>query len=262
MSSETPKNHVSDPKDGDFRLSNASLDRLPGHIRRPAYDRSRRHAGHRPPRNWRVPPGAPGGGDRRPACGARRIGESSGPACEVRTRAMPSRRRIASTHWPFVPARAPSTGSSARCCMRSRQRETRALDRAHGRSGDAHRLADGHREGLLPHAANRRPGRAIIPTSFMTCKSRHAALGHRISRGRAGAPADCGRSALHRSVVRQSLRQWPYGGADRDAVRRLAIAQSRQMDRSRGGLPFDHGGPDRAGDHRPRPSGGFRPRSA
>ncbi|MET0877952.1 MAG: mannitol dehydrogenase family protein, partial [Tardiphaga sp.] len=40
MSSETPKNHVSGPNDGDFRLSTASLDRLPGSIRRPAYDRS------------------------------------------------------------------------------------------------------------------------------------------------------------------------------------------------------------------------------
>ncbi len=40
MSSETPKNHVSGPKDDDFRLSTASLDRLPGEIRRPAYDRS------------------------------------------------------------------------------------------------------------------------------------------------------------------------------------------------------------------------------
>src|SRR5436190_2460481 len=40
MSSETPKNHVSGPKDGDFRLSNASLDRLPAQVRRPAYDRA------------------------------------------------------------------------------------------------------------------------------------------------------------------------------------------------------------------------------
>src|SRR3954454_20057053 len=41
MSSETPKNHVSGPKDGDFRLSNASLDQLPAQIRRPGYDRTR-----------------------------------------------------------------------------------------------------------------------------------------------------------------------------------------------------------------------------
>src|SRR5215211_9138639 len=40
MSSETPKNHVSEPEEGDFRLSTANLDRLPGQIRRPAYDRS------------------------------------------------------------------------------------------------------------------------------------------------------------------------------------------------------------------------------
>src|SRR5438309_8654004 len=41
MSSETAKNHVSTPKDGYLRLSDANLDRLPGNIRRPAYDRSR-----------------------------------------------------------------------------------------------------------------------------------------------------------------------------------------------------------------------------
>ena len=40
MSSETTKNPGSGPKDGDLRLSNANLDRLPGQISRPAYDRS------------------------------------------------------------------------------------------------------------------------------------------------------------------------------------------------------------------------------
>src|SRR3954469_8468014 len=40
MSSETPRNHVSSPKDGDFRLSNATLPRLSGQIRCPAYDRA------------------------------------------------------------------------------------------------------------------------------------------------------------------------------------------------------------------------------
>src|SRR2546430_15114546 len=41
MSSETPKNHVSGPKNGDLRLSDATLDRLPSEVQRPAYDRSR-----------------------------------------------------------------------------------------------------------------------------------------------------------------------------------------------------------------------------
>ncbi|MCA6117454.1 mannitol dehydrogenase family protein [Bradyrhizobium sp. WSM 1738] len=41
MSSETAKNPPADPKNGDLRLSEANLDRLPGQIRRPAYDRSR-----------------------------------------------------------------------------------------------------------------------------------------------------------------------------------------------------------------------------
>src|SRR6188474_3623409 len=40
MSSDTPKNHVSGPKHDELRLSAASLDRLPGQIRRPAYDRA------------------------------------------------------------------------------------------------------------------------------------------------------------------------------------------------------------------------------
>src|SRR6478752_3710222 len=40
MSSETAKIPPSGLKDGDLRLSNANLDRLPGPIRRPAYDRS------------------------------------------------------------------------------------------------------------------------------------------------------------------------------------------------------------------------------
>src|SRR6478736_3818425 len=40
MSSETPKNPVSGSKDGNLRLSDASLDKLPGQIRRPAYERS------------------------------------------------------------------------------------------------------------------------------------------------------------------------------------------------------------------------------
>src|SRR5262245_57944170 len=41
MSSETAKSPPSGPKDGDLRLSDANLHRLPGQIRRPAYDRSR-----------------------------------------------------------------------------------------------------------------------------------------------------------------------------------------------------------------------------
>src|SRR5437899_6203 len=113
MSSETPKNHVSGPKDGDFRLSDAKLDRLPSQIRRPAYDRSR------------VTPGIVHLG----------IG---------------------------------------------------AFHRAH---------------------------QAVVIDDLL-----------------AGGATDWGRSPLHRPVVRQSLRQWPYHRADRDAVRRLAIAQPRQMD--------------------------------
>jgi fructuronate reductase len=40
MSSETAKNPSSGPKNGDLRLCDANLDRLPGQIRRPAYDRA------------------------------------------------------------------------------------------------------------------------------------------------------------------------------------------------------------------------------
>ena len=41
MSRQTTKTPHSNPTEGDLRLSNASLDRLPGQIRRPGYDRSR-----------------------------------------------------------------------------------------------------------------------------------------------------------------------------------------------------------------------------
>ena len=41
MSSETTKISTSAAKTGDLRLSNAALDRVPGPVRRPAYDRSR-----------------------------------------------------------------------------------------------------------------------------------------------------------------------------------------------------------------------------
>src|SRR5262249_40660561 len=41
MSSESVKSPPSGPKDGELRLSDANLHRLPGQIRRPAYDRSR-----------------------------------------------------------------------------------------------------------------------------------------------------------------------------------------------------------------------------
>src|SRR5690242_3004778 len=41
MSSKTPKSELSGSKNGGFRLSSANLDRLPGHVRRPAYDRTR-----------------------------------------------------------------------------------------------------------------------------------------------------------------------------------------------------------------------------
>src|SRR5919198_1168235 len=40
MSSDAAKNQISDPNGGEFRLSNANLDRLPGQVRRPRYDRS------------------------------------------------------------------------------------------------------------------------------------------------------------------------------------------------------------------------------
>src|SRR3954453_5780078 len=41
MSSQTQKSELQTPQGGNLRLSNASLDRLPDGIRRPAYDRSR-----------------------------------------------------------------------------------------------------------------------------------------------------------------------------------------------------------------------------
>ncbi|MGY3356499.1 mannitol-1-phosphate/altronate dehydrogenase [Bradyrhizobium sp. GM0.4] len=46
----------------------------------------------------------------------------------------------------------------------------------------------------------------------------------------------------------QPRRQRPHRAADRDAIRRAALEGSRQVDRGYGGLPLDHGRPDRAGD--------------
>src|SRR5437879_5006106 len=114
MSSETPKIPPSGPKDGDSRLSNASLHRLPSQIRRPAYDRSGVTPGivhlgigafHRAHQAVVI--------DDLLADGATDW-ESSRPVCAVRKRAMPSLRRTASTPSLFAPARAPITGSSAR----------------------------------------------------------------------------------------------------------------------------------------------------
>ena len=194
MSSEMPKNHVSGPKEGDLRLSNASLDRLPGHIRRPGYDRASVTPGivhlgigafHRAHQavviddllaRWRD---GLGNHRRQPA----KCGHAGCP----RPAGLPLHgcRSLRRRH------RAPDHRLGAR--MRSRQRESRRLDRAHGRSGHAHRLADGHREGLLPHAANRRTRRASSRYRSRPAESGRAAIGHRVSRGRTGAPAGCRR---------------------------------------------------------------------
>src|SRR3954453_18759270 len=41
MSSKTPKSDLSGSKNEDLRLSGANVGRLPGHVRRPAYDHAR-----------------------------------------------------------------------------------------------------------------------------------------------------------------------------------------------------------------------------
>ena len=102
----------------------------------------------------------------------------------------PSPRRIVSTRSPFAPARAPSTASSARCSTpKSRGTIPRRLIARMADPAHPHRLADGHREGLLPHAADRRSGRAPSRYRARPRPSGRAALGARVHRRRAGAPA-------------------------------------------------------------------------
>ena len=170
MSSQMAKIRASNPKEADLRLSNASLDRLPGQIRRPAYDRSRVTPGivhlgigafHRAHQAV-VIDDLPGrrrhglGHRRRQPAQSRTRYDALAPQDCLYTVAV---RSGAGTEHRII-------GSVLDTEVASEQ--SRASDRAHGRSGHAHRLADGHREGLLPHAADRRTRRATIPTSSTT----------------------------------------------------------------------------------------------
>ena len=117
---------------------------------------------------------------------------------------------------------------------------------------NAHRLA--HRSPRRAIATRRRPANWTtahpdIVHDLATRTRRDRRRDSSSPRWRAGAT---GHRALHGAVLRQSLRQRPHREADPDAVRRAAIAGTRQMDRGRSRLPLDDGGPHRARDHRRR----------
>ena len=157
MSSKTPKNHLFGPKDGEFRLSTANLDRLPGSVRRPAYDRTQVTPGivhlgigafHRAHQAVVIDDLLAGGATDWGIVGAS-------------LRSPATRDALAPQDCLYTIAVRSGAGTEHRVIgsvldLRSRRREIRSLDRTPDRPGHAHRLADGHREGLLPHAANRR----------------------------------------------------------------------------------------------------------
>ena len=152
-----------------MRLSNASLDRLPGQIRRPGYDRARVTPGivhlgigafHRAHQAVVI--------DDLLAAGATDWG-----IVGASLRSPDTRDALAPQDCLYTVAVRSGAGTEHRIIgsvLRPKSRKTNPAhsDRAHGRSDHAHRLADDHREGLLPHAADRRTGRSIIPTSFTT----------------------------------------------------------------------------------------------
>ncbi len=160
MSSRMTKSSASNPKRARF----APLQRQPRPASRP-YSPPRLRpcpgdAGHRPPRHRRLPSGAPGGRDRRSAC--RRRNGLGNHRRQPSKCGHPGRPRAAGLPLHGCRSLRRRYGTPDRrlgAADGSRQQQSRASDRTHGRSGHAHRLADGHREGLLPRAANRRTRR-------------------------------------------------------------------------------------------------------
>ena len=258
MSSKTPKNRASGSKDGDFRLSIASLDRLPGQIRRPAYDRvavtpgivhlgiGAFHRAHQAvvvddllaagATDW----GIVGASLRSPATRDALAPQDCLYTTAVRSGAGTDHRIIGS-----VLACEVASEKSGALIARMADPATRIVSLTVTEKGYCHTPQTGDLDERHPDIVHdlQNPDTPRSAIGFLV-----AALAQ---------PKDGGCCPLHRAVVRQSFRQRPHRGADRDAVRQPSIARSRQMDRSRSGLPFDHGGPDRAGDHRHRPIGDF-----
>ena len=185
-------------------------------------------------------------------------GESSAPACAVRRRATPSPRRIASTRSAVrsgagtehriigsVLACEVASENPAALIARLTDPATRIVSLTVTEKGYCHTPQTGDLDERHPDIVHdlQTPDTPRSAIGFLV-----AALARRRSAGVAPFTV---------LSLRQSFRQRPYGAADRDAVRRLAVARSRPMDRSRSGLPFDHGGPHRAGDHRRRPRRDF-----
>ena len=231
MSSETTKIPGSSPKVDDLRLSNANLDRLPGEIRRPAYDRSGVTPGivhlgigafHRAHQAVVIDDLLAGGATDWGIVGASLRSPDTRDALApqdclytvaVRSGAGTDHRIIGSVLGCEV-----ATENPGQLIARLANPATRIVSLTVTEKGYCHTPQTGELDERHPDIVHD------------LAESRHAALGDRISRGRARAPADCRHGPLHRSVLRQSLGQRPYRRADRDAVRRVEIARSRQMD--------------------------------
>ena len=120
--------------------------------------------------------------------------------------------------------------------------------RGDGRSGRPDRHADRHREGLLPRPGHRPAEPRRIPTSSTTSPTPSAALGPRLPRPRARAPARGGRAPF--TVL--CCDNLPDNGATvRGVVLELAgliDPALADVDRRRGGVSLHDGRPHRAGD--------------
>ncbi len=132
-----------------------------------------------------------------------------------------------------------------------------------GRSAHPHRLADGHREGLLPRSGDR-PARPQPPRHCPRSRQpRRADQRPRPDRPRHRAAACRRRRAVHRDELRQPPGQRRDRQAHRHRPRRTALTPtSRAYIERAHRLPLDHGRPHRARHHRRRPRDGVRPQRA
>ena len=121
------------------------------------------------------------------------------------------------------------------------------------------RVADRHREGLLPRSGDGAPQPRCIPTS-RTISAPRGALEH--DRRAGGGPrraARRGRRRDQRRLLRQPSAQRAHGRGHRRGVRAGARAGARRLDRRARRLSVHDGGPHRPGDHGGRPRRGRAP---
>ena len=238
--------------------------RIAADVRRPAEIRPHgRHAGNRASGDRRLPSRAPGRrdrrqvgcrrnglGDHRRLAARRRYTRRAGPAGRALYARDPLGRADRDAHHRFGVGRAGGAGRSAGAAAPAR------------RSGGADRLADGHREGLLPRSgkrhARRRPSRHPARSRF-----RPAALRTRFPDFKPRPAPGRRRRPLHDPVLRQPAGQRRHAEAAARAIRRTARRRSCRMDRGQGRLSVDDGRSHRAIDDRCRSRDGrSRPRRA